>query len=80
MKKSALIMTIFLLSFVSVGVPFPVWADCKSDCRGQYDSGVKSCNSFYGDPEDSDSLEICIDNAKDEYDKCLEECGNENET
>ena len=79
-KKSALMMAIFLLSCIPYGTLLSVWADCKPDCRDQYDSSVASCNSFYDDPEDPDSLEICVDNAKDDYDKCLEECEDDNET
>ncbi len=53
-----------------------VWAGCKTDCRDEYDSEIESCHLLYDEPDDSDSLKICIDNAKTEYDSCIEECDN----
>ena len=53
-----------------------IWAGCKSDCRDGYDSEVESCKSTYDDPDDADELRQCIQNAKDEYESCIEECDN----
>jgi hypothetical protein len=72
--KLALIIGIVLAFYAPFGNTLSAKADCKSKCRDQYESRVKSCTSFYADPEYSDSLEICIDRAKDEYDDCIEEC------
>ena len=58
----------------------PAWADCKSDCKDQFNSEIKSCNPLNDDPEDSDMLKMCIDSAKDEYDSCIAECEDEYET
>ncbi len=52
----------------------PAWADCKTDCQDEYQSGVNSCKTQYDDPEDADELQMCIDNAKSEYESCIVEC------
>lgn len=52
----------------------PVHAGCVSDCRDNYESEVESCKLLYDDPDDSDSLSVCIDNAKSEYEDCVDEC------
>ena len=53
-----------------------IWAGCKSDCRDEYESEVESCRLLYDDPDDSDDLRFCIENAKDEFESCIEECDN----
>lgn len=68
MKKVFIIISLVLI-FVSI-----VWAGCKSDCRDEYDSEVESCKLMYDDPDDSDDLRMCIENAKDDYDSCKDDC------
>ena len=53
-----------------------VWAGCKSDCRDEYESEVDSCKLLYDDQDDAFDLQLCIQNAKDEYQSCIEECDN----
>ena len=50
------------------------WADCKSDCQNEYQSEVNSCKEQYGDPDDADELQMCLDDAKGDYDSCIDEC------
>ncbi len=52
------------------------WAGCKSDCLDEYQSEMESCKVNYDDPDDADDLRMCIDNAKSEYESCIEECEN----
>jgi len=52
----------------------PAIAGCISDCRDEYASEVDSCHSQYDDPDEADDLRQCIENAKDEFDNCKEEC------
>jgi len=78
-KKLALIIAMVLAFYVPFGSGLSACAGCTTDCANQYESEVESCNSTCGDPEDSDDLRMCIDNAKDEYDSCIEECGSGNE-
>lgn len=73
-------MAIILALDVPLGSALSAWADCKSDCRDQYESNTESCKSTYEDPEDSEYLQKCIDSAQDQYDSCLGECEDENET
>ncbi len=53
-----------------------IWAGCKSDCRDDYESEVESCRLIYDTPDDADELQMCIQNAKDQYESCIEECDN----
>jgi hypothetical protein len=50
------------------------WAGCKSDCQEEIESAVESCKTQYDDPDDADELQICIDNAKSEYESCINDC------
>ena len=52
----------------------PGWAGCKSDCANDYESEVNSCKTQYDDPENAEELQMCFDNAKVEYDECVNEC------
>jgi|APFre7841882654_1041346.scaffolds.fasta_scaffold53755_3 hypothetical protein len=52
-------------------------ADCKADCQSEYQSQVNLCRAQYDDPDDADDLKTCMDDAKKEYDSCLEECETE---
>jgi len=45
-----------------------------SDCREEFESEIQSCHVTYDDPDDADDLMLCIQNAKDEYEDCIEEC------
>ena len=65
-----LILALIILS----ALPLIVWAGCKSDCRAEYDSEVESCKLLHDDPDDADDLKTCIQNARDEFDSCIEEC------
>jgi hypothetical protein len=52
------------------------WAGCKSDCQDEYESEVDACKMQYDDPDDAHMLKMCIDNAKSEYESCIDECEN----
>jgi hypothetical protein len=69
MNKNSVALTALLLS-----VSTAVWAGCKSDCQDEYDSEVESCQLMSGGPDDSDTLQMCVQSAKDEYDSCIDEC------
>jgi hypothetical protein len=62
-KSSALILIILLLLVLSSNT----WAGCKSDCKDEYESEVKFCKSSHDDPDDSDRLTKCLENAKDKF-------------
>jgi hypothetical protein len=68
----------FLLIFVLIifGFSLRSIAGCKSDCQDEYESAVESCKEQYDDPDDADMLKVCIDNAKSEYDLCIDDCEN----
>ena len=68
MKLLMMLATLILIS------ASPAWAGCKSDCQNDYQSEVESCRTNYDDPDDADELKICMDNAKSEYDSCVNDC------
>ena len=50
-------------------------AGCKSDREDQYNSQVESSQLMSGvGPDHSDTLTMCVQSAKDEYDSCIAEC------
>ena len=53
-----------------------IWAGCKSDCRDEYQSEIESCHLLHDEPDEAEDLQICLRDAKDEYEECLEECDN----
>ena len=53
-----------------------VWAGCKTDCKMAYESEVQECHAQYEDPDDADELKQCIEEAKNTYDDCIDECEN----
>jgi hypothetical protein len=71
-KKWIIVLLIFVL--IVFGFSLRSIADCKSDCQDEYDSGVDSCKTLYDDPDDADTLQICIDNLRSEYQSCVDEC------
>jgi hypothetical protein len=52
----------------------PALAGCISDCRDQYESDVEDCKNQYDDPDDADDLRRCIQEAKETFDECQEDC------
>ena len=70
MKQSKFLPAVLSLVFVS-GM---VFAACKSDCRDNYDEARDQCTRTYADADDADALKQCIDDAKAEYENCIEEC------
>lgn len=71
MTIKKLIVSVLLTVVLPAGI---IWAGCKSDCRDEYESEVDSCKMLYDDPDDADDLQLCIQNARDDYDSCIEEC------
>jgi len=70
------IVVAFVFVLIIFGFSLRSIAGCKSDCRGEYESEVESCKDQYDDPGDADTLRMCIDNAKSDYQSCIGECEN----
>lgn len=69
----AFVLFVFLVLFcVSSAGAF-----CKEECEQDYKTATESCNIEYNDPDDADLLQECLDQAKNDYDSCLEECMDE---
>ena len=51
---------------------------CGADCDDQYQSDVDDCHTQFGDdPADAEDLAQCIQNARDDYQSCTQDCGNQ---
>lgn len=72
-------LLICLALVVLLHVP-KVWADCKSDCQDEYQSEVNSCKTQYDNPDDADELQMCLDDARIEYESCIAECKDSTQT
>jgi hypothetical protein len=68
-----MLMILAMVILISVS---STWAGCKSDCQDEYQSEVESCKKLYDDPDEPEDLMLCFDNAKSEYESCIEECEN----
>ena len=56
-------------------VPSKGRATCGEECDGQYSSAIDDCRLQYGDdPADADDLTNCIQEARDDYRSCLDDC------
>lgn len=51
-----------------------VWATCVTDCKDEYHAAVRHCKIMHDDPEDSDTLQACLDEARDDYQHCVGDC------
>jgi len=50
-------------------------ATCGEECDGQYSSAIDDCRLQYGDdPADADDLTNCIQDVRDDYRSCLDDC------
>jgi len=50
-------------------------AACGEECDGQYSSAIDDCRYHYGDdPADADDLTNCIQEAREDYRSCLDDC------
>jgi hypothetical protein len=68
-RRCLILFAMLLLSAATL-----VWAECKTDCKDEYEVAIESCKSSYGDPADAEMLSHCIQTAKYEYESCIEEC------
>jgi hypothetical protein len=77
-------MGIPMRRFFAVGCVLLAWAiippnaanaTCGEECDQQYSSDVDDCHSNYGDdPADAEDLASCIQDARDNYGSCLDDC------
>jgi hypothetical protein len=55
--------------------PGTVQAACGEECDSAYSSDIDDCRLKYGDdPADADDLANCIQEARDDYRSCLDDC------
>ncbi len=73
-KRCIIIISVFVL--IISGFSLYAIAGCKSECQDQYESEIQSCNEQYDDPDDDEMLRTCVDDAKNEYQSCVDECDN----
>ena len=74
MSRSAFLAGLFVLAFGLVSAR-SAGATCGEECDGDYASAIDDCKSQYGDdPADADELATCIQEARDSYRTCLDNC------
>ena len=65
----------YILVALALMSPGAANATCGEECDGQYASEIDDCHSQYGDdPRDADDLTNCIQEARDNYRSCLDDC------
>ena len=69
-------VVVFVFAVIIFGFSLRSVAGCKSDCQNEYESEVESCKEMYDDPGDANMLRMCIDDAKGQYQSCIDECEN----
>jgi hypothetical protein len=68
---------VLLLVFLFFFCASNAGADCKSDCEEDYLKAKDECGATYDATGDADERQICLDQAKADYESCLEECKDE---
>jgi hypothetical protein len=68
-----LIVLVFVILFCASNAG----ADCKERCEQDYNTAQEECNTTFSATNDADQLQNCIDQAKADYESCLEECKDE---
>lgn len=64
-----------ILAALMTASPGSAIAWCGEECDTQYGSDIDDCHSQYGDdPADADDLAACIQEARDDYRNCLDNC------
>jgi hypothetical protein len=58
---------LLILSFLGCLVCGVAEAGCKSD----YQDAIESCHFLYDEPNEADDLALCIQDAQDEYQSCV---------
>jgi hypothetical protein len=65
----------FALATLAMVLPNAAIAGCGEECDAGYSSEIDDCRSRYGDdPGDADDLASCIQEARDDYRSCLDDC------
>jgi len=69
-SRSLVLVTLFIAGICVV----PARAGSVSDCKAEYEDAVEDCSLVDDEPEDAADLKMCLDEAKDQYKSCVEEC------
>jgi hypothetical protein len=64
-----------IVATLAMAPPSAAIAGCGEECDARYSSEIDDCRSQYGDdPADADDLASCIQDARDDYRSCLDDC------
>jgi len=75
MPRSVLVA--YILATLGVMSPGTSYATCGEECDAKYSSDIDDCRSQFGeDPADADDLLACIQEAREDYRNCLDDCAN----
>ena len=65
----------FVLATITMVSSGGAVAGCGEECDARYSSDIDNCRLQYGDdPSDADDLANCIQEARDDYRSCLDDC------
>jgi dissimilatory sulfite reductase (desulfoviridin) alpha/beta subunit len=65
----------FVLVTLTMASPSVAVAGCGEECDARYSSDIDDCRLQYGDdPADADDLANCIQEVRDGYRSCLDDC------
>ncbi len=77
MRNLLIVFVLVALILVPASVEKAV-AACGEDCDSDYQSATENCQLMYGDnPEEAEDLSMCVQNARDEYRSCVENCADQ---
>ena len=63
---------------LSVAAPASLYAACGEECDSEYASEIDNCKIQFGDdPADAADLANCIQEARDSYRSCLDNCSSD---
>jgi hypothetical protein len=73
-----LLLGCVVIAFLLAGWSSRAGSACGEECDNQYQSDVDDCHIRLGDdPADADDLARCIQNARDDYRSCTENCADQ---
>jgi hypothetical protein len=75
--KTLIVVFVFVALILTPAGLNKAVAACGEACDTAYQSDVASCHTQFSDPDDADDLANCIQEARDDYRSCVEDCADQ---